>query len=530
MSPTEPTLPAAEPSEYANLQFRTDHSGNEIAIRPNQFLTSSAQDQERFREVLAEAFAVTVGPNIGDQDLAGQIAALRQALAAREDDPGNWVERRNTFLNSVLEEPVSVGEVHLRYTIDTDHEVDIVRLVRELEARGVPAQPNHVYFCTSTERSVFAADDSNFFSPNLIAGKNFNPNLIAGYGFNPNLIASLTGGGGCGCGGRLSTSGSLRVPKLGARPAAPPTDWIDPTTLVNPPPDNVAVHIIDVMSPTPDSRDDNQYTGELTAGTAGNGVDENGDGWTDPATGHGDFVESLVYLHSGIEANLWQAADPLGVIDDEHLVNALQRVDGSVDDPEERKVLNLSLGGYNIDNRPGLALATQIEEMIKRNWLIVASAGNNASCRLTWPAALPGVVAVGAVGPCGPAWFSNFGAWVDVSAPGVDVVARYPKLVELTELGGTIVSDDEEAMTPDTDGSRILRAADFSGEWAEWSGTSFSAPVVTAKLAIALGAVDPATETGEANKQAIEAVLDGAEDFIPGYGKIIKDGPLWPYT
>src|SRR5690606_22185763 len=128
----------------------------------------------------------------------------------------------------------------------------------------------------------------------------------------------------------------------------------------------------------------------------GGGLDENADGWADPATGHGDFVCSVVDINTGLTSTLWNAADPLGDIDDIALVGALDKVDRHVKDPKGtvRKILNLSLAGYNEDDRPSLVLADQIKRMVAGGWLIVAAAGNSASCRLAWPAALPGVVAV----------------------------------------------------------------------------------------------------------------------------------------
>ena len=86
-------------------------------------------------------------------------------------------------------------------------------------------------------------------------------------------------------------------------------------------------------------------------------------------------------------------------------------------------IINLSFGGYTDDDEsPPLAVA--IERML-RETLVVASAGNSGSPRPSYPAALDGVVAVGALGPSGRAWFSNYGGWVDVCAPGIDVVSTY---------------------------------------------------------------------------------------------------------
>jgi len=70
------------------------------------------------------------------------------------------------------------------------------------------------------------------------------------------------------------------------------------------------------------------------------------------------------------------------------------------------------------------------------------------------------VVSVGAVGPSGRAWFSNYGGWVDACAPGIDVVSTY-------------FTSHKESAAP---------GRKFEG-WATWSGTSFAAPKVAAAIA-----------------------------------------------
>ena len=94
--------------------------------------------------------------------------------------------------------------------------------------------------------------------------------------------------------------------------------------------------------------------------------------------------------------------------------------------------------------------------------VVVAAAGNDSTCRVTWPAALPGVIAVGALGPSGPAPFTNYGSWV-TCAPGVDVISNFFDDVDK--------HDDKNPAT-----------SDFHG-WAKWSGTSFAAPIVAAAIA-----------------------------------------------
>jgi len=97
--------------------------------------------------------------------------------------------------------------------------------------------------------------------------------------------------------------------------------------------------------------------------------------------------------------------------------------------------------------------------------VVVAAAGNSGLCRPFFPAALPTVVGVGALDSAGRAWFSNFGGWVDACAPGVGVVSTF--------FFGTT-----EPLKP----KKSQDHARFDG-WAQWSGTSFSAPKVAAAIA-----------------------------------------------
>src|SRR5450432_1195053 len=91
--------------------------------------------------------------------------------------------------------------------------------------------------------------------------------------------------------------------------------------------------------------------------------------------------------------------------------------------------------------------------------VLVAAAGNDG---LDWkfsPAEMQGVLSVGALGPPGDAraWFSNYGDWVQVYAPGQDLVHAYASgTYEYHEI-------------------RKGQKAEFHG-MARWSGTSFSTP------------------------------------------------------
>jgi hypothetical protein len=129
-------------------------------------------------------------------------------------------------------------------------------------------------------------------------------------------------------------------------------------------------------------------------------------------------------------------------------------------------IVVMSLGAHLADDEPGL-FGQSVLDLLGQDVLGVAAAGNQATCRPFYPAALPGVVGVGAVSAAGRAWFSNFGGWVDACAPGVDVVSTFLDFSERADL------------FPDTDGF-VPRVYE---RWASWSGTSFAAPKVAAALA-----------------------------------------------
>lgn len=73
--------------------------------------------------------------------------------------------------------------------------------------------------------------------------------------------------------------------------------------------------------------------------------------------------------------------------------------------------------------------------------LVVASAGNSSSSTWHYPAAEPTVLGVGAVGPDGTRWrMSNHGKWVDVVAPGDDILTTCPDNTYCLTAGTSIAA------------------------------------------------------------------------------------------
>ncbi|MGK5113659.1 S8 family peptidase [Geodermatophilus sp. CPCC 205506] len=175
-------------------------------------------------------------------------------------------------------------------------------------------------------------------------------------------------------------------------------------------------------------------------------------------------------------------------------------------------VLNLSLGCFTEDGQPPLVLATAIDRL-DPEIVVVAAAGNHGDVptreagdaehpaitigdrrKPSWPAALDDVVAVGAARDDGirAAFTPDDVPWIDVLSNGVDVSSTY--------LDGQV----NVTYTPGEP-----RPKEFKG-YAEWSGSSFSAALVSGEIA-------RRTVPGRSSaQQAWRAILDELEDGQPG--------------
>jgi subtilisin family serine protease len=221
--------------------------------------------------------------------------------------------------------------------------------------------------------------------------------------------------------------------------------------------------------------------------------DVDGDQQLDPAAGHGTFIAGLIDLVTpGCDLTVEKVLSSYGEGDEVAIARRIHALAGQVD------LINVSLGGYSAQTMHALAAA--VRRATRLGTVVVASAGNEGTCRRTYPAALPDVVSVGAIGPEGPAAFSNYGPWVRACAPGVDIVSWF-----FTEFRGPLTA---AGGAPDPD--------DFQS-WAEWSGTSFSAPMVTAALARYMATFD--VDAAE----AVRHVVDGPGLMrIPDLGTVVN--------
>lgn len=109
------------------------------------------------------------------------------------------------------------------------------------------------------------------------------------------------------------------------------------------------------------------------------------------------------------------------------------------------QVINLSLGG----DQASTVLSRAIDYAVARGVVLVAAAGNDQAAQLSWPAADPRVVSVGAVDAVGQqVIFSNSGPQLQLTAPGYGLQTAW------------------------SDGTRVL-----------FDGTSGSAPIVSGAIA-----------------------------------------------
>lgn len=213
-----------------------------------------------------------------------------------------------------------------------------------------------------------------------------------------------------------------------------------------------------------------------------------------PYEGHGTFITGIVKcLAPATEVKVEGFLVHGGAIRESAMIKQLAQA--IADGPD---IINLSAGVTTRLARPPLGFEVLWERSLRhlKGTVLVAAAGNDASRTPFWPAAFPWAISVGALTPGRTrARFSNFGSWVDVWAPGVGLVNVFP-------------SGDYVCQEPPHQGEQRR----FEG-LAEWSGTSFAAPMVTGMIAARMSA------TGESARDAADALLALARSQSkPGVG------------
>jgi subtilisin family serine protease len=173
------------------------------------------------------------------------------------------------------------------------------------------------------------------------------------------------------------------------------------------------------------------------------GIDDDLDGDTDEGFGHGTFVAGLV-LAAAPDARIL----PLRVLDTEGRGRASDIAAAILHAKDEgADVINLSLGARSRSE----VLRGAVRVALSHGILVVAAAGNGSDARhADFPAGLGDVIGVTALAPSGRrADFANAGSRLAVAAPGVDLIGPF-----------------------------------LGDRWGTWSGTSFSAALVSGGAAL----------------------------------------------
>jgi len=208
----------------------------------------------------------------------------------------------------------------------------------------------------------------------------------------------------------------------------------------------------------------------------GNGVDDDGNGYVDDVhgwnLGQGDgdvspgdeyFYESVINhgtMVSGVIAAVGNNGDGVCGVNWQCSIMALRlgldftsaQVAEGLDyaTANGARIVNMSFGGDTFGPVGDPVVKLAVDHAHEGGVLLVASAGNEDSSRPLYPAAYPNVVAVAATnGEDMKSEYSTFGSWVDLTAPGTDIVT--------TALDGQYIST---------------------------AGTSFSSPYVAAVAAL----------------------------------------------
>jgi hypothetical protein len=228
----------------------------------------------------------------------------------------------------------------------------------------------------------------------------------------------------------------------------------------------------------------------------GDSPDEDGDNFLDPVAGHGTFICGVIeQITPGCHLELFEVLTTYGDGGEAEITEVLLRLAGR---PEEERphIVNLSFGGYSPIGME--ALADAVAALHRAGTVVVASAGNDATCLPTYPAVLPDVVSVGALDEDGrAAVYTNYGPWVRACTRGTDVVSLFFEGFNGAEAAGVDGIDED----------------DFRG-WAQWSGTSFAAPRVVAALARLV-------RDGATPQDAVVELIDNGQLSIPMLGTVV---------
>lgn len=222
---------------------------------------------------------------------------------------------------------------------------------------------------------------------------------------------------------------------------------------------------------------------DVTPEDVGNGIDDDGDGATDEAVGHGTHVAGIVALVAP-NAQIM----PLRVLGSDGRGDIFRLTEAILYAAENgASILNLSLGTA----RESDLLEDVLEDVRKdHDILVVAAAGNLHSTAPQYPAAENEALAVTALDENNRlADFANHGDWIDVAAPGVSIYSAFP-----------------------TDG------------YAWWSGTSMATPFVAGQAALLRSTMPHLS--ADTIEHVIRSTAQSVDAVNPDYAGLLGKGRI----
>ena len=216
--------------------------------------------------------------------------------------------------------------------------------------------------------------------------------------------------------------------------------------------------------------------------------------------GHGTFVAGVLRsMAPDAQVHVANIFNIAGSALESHFVRRLNEAFGF-----GFEILHLTASCMTRKNVQLIALEAWLKSLGSYKGVVcVAPAGNNHTRRPSWPGAFPGVISVGALATDWRhrASFSDYGGWVNVYAPG-------EKLINAFGVG------KYTCKIPPNKG----QVRNFTG-LAQWSGTSFSAPIVTGLIAARM-----ARHSESAEEAATALLAEAQAQAIPEVGPVLFPG------
>jgi len=255
--------------------------------------------------------------------------------------------------------------------------------------------------------------------------------------------------------------------------------------------------------------------------------------------GHGTFVAGLIAARTNDGVGIAGLAPPA-----ELLIAKVVGPERSIPVEAEAKairwavangarIINMSLGGLRDPRDPSRDTYSQLEAdavayAVSKGVLVVAAVGNADQSPAqpwpyaSWPAALPHVLGVSALGLTGgsPAFSNRDVQFNDIAAPGVDILSTFP--LPLTAAFPDCAEQGYSSCGPE--------------EYRSAEGTSFAAPQATAAAAVLL-ASSPRLTADQVTLLLLDSSVDATNangcgacapgrDRFTGFGRLDQTGAL----